>query len=280
MRYIVDNDMHIHSYLSLCAADKEQTAERILEYAMENNLTTVCVTDHFWDEKVKINGVTSHRDFYLGYLKQDFPHVSEILPLPKEKAKAEGIRFLFGCETELDYMLTVGISKERMNEFDFIIIPTTHFHMVKYTLSPEQFENAHTRAKAWVERLDAVLNMDLPFKKIGLAHLSCSLIGRNKEEFLSVMRLIDENEMERLFKKAALLGVGIEIHGSTLHYSQTEEEIELALRPFKIAKECGCKFYLGSDAHRPHEFSGAKENFERLIDLLDLKEEEKFRIQE
>ena len=36
MKYIVDNDMHIHSYLSLCAADKEQTAERILQYAKEN----------------------------------------------------------------------------------------------------------------------------------------------------------------------------------------------------------------------------------------------------
>lgn len=276
MKYIVDNDMHIHSYLSLCAADKEQTAERILQYAKENGLTTICVTDHLWDEKVKINGVEAHRDFYVGYLKQDFPHVSEILPLPKEKALESGIRFLFGCETELDFALTVGLSKERMDEFDFIIIPTTHLHMLKYTLTPEQFENAENRAKAWVERLDAVLNMDLPFHKIGLAHLSCSLIGRNKQEFFDVMRLLPEDEMKRLFEKAAELGVGIEIHGSTLHYCETKEETELALRPFRIAKQCGCKFYLGSDAHRPHEFKGAKERFEQLIDLLELTEDDKF----
>ena len=274
MKYIVDNDMHIHSYLSLCAADKEQTAQRILDYAKENSLTTVCVTDHLWDDKVKINGVTAHRDFYVGYLKQDFAHVTEILPLPKD----DNVRFLFGCETELDYLLTVGLSKERMNEFDFIIIPTTHFHMVDYTLTKEQWENAETRAKAWIDRLDAVLNMDLPFKKIGLAHLSCSLIGRNKQEFLDVMRLLPQKEMDRLFTKAAQLGVGIEVHGSTLRFSETPQEVELALRPFRTAKKCGCKFYLGSDAHRPHEFNGAKERFERLVDLLELSEDDKFRI--
>ena len=71
---------------------------------------------------------------------------------------------------------------------------------------------------------------------------------------------------------------GVEVHGNTLSYCKTEEEIELALRPFRIAKKCGCKFYLGSDAHRPHEFEGAKEKIERLIDLLVLTEDDKSRI--
>ena len=45
---------------------------------------------------------------------------------------------------------------------------------------------------------------------------------------------------------------------------------------FKIEKECGCKFYLGSDAHERHAFDGANEAFSRAIDILDLKEEDKF----
>ena len=52
MRYIVDNDLHIHSEISLCSRDPEQSNERILKYAIDNGLKTVCVTDHFWDEKV------------------------------------------------------------------------------------------------------------------------------------------------------------------------------------------------------------------------------------
>ena len=51
MRYIWDNDMHIHSNLSLCSRDPLQTPERILQYAKDNNLKTIVLTDHCWDEK-------------------------------------------------------------------------------------------------------------------------------------------------------------------------------------------------------------------------------------
>ena len=38
----------------------------------------------------------------------------------------------------------------------------------------------------------------------------------------------------------------------------------------------GCKFYLGSDAHHVTELERAKARFEKTIDLLDLKETDKF----
>ena len=56
----------------------------------------------------------------------------------------------------------------------------------------------------------------------------------------------------------------------------TLEELESILRPYKIAKKCGCKFYLGSDAHTQDGFIGAKENFEKIVDLLELEESDKF----
>ena len=46
MRYVFDHDFHIHSYLSTCSNDKEQSAERILKYALDNNLKQICITDH------------------------------------------------------------------------------------------------------------------------------------------------------------------------------------------------------------------------------------------
>ncbi len=50
MRYAVDHDMHIHSGISVCSKDPEQTPGRILKYAVDNNLKTIVLTDHFWDE--------------------------------------------------------------------------------------------------------------------------------------------------------------------------------------------------------------------------------------
>ena len=52
VRYIVDNDLHIHSKISICSSDEKQTNERILEYAEKNNFNTICLTNHFWDEKI------------------------------------------------------------------------------------------------------------------------------------------------------------------------------------------------------------------------------------
>lgn len=56
----------------------------------------------------------------------------------------------------------------------------------------------------------------------------------------------------------------------------SQEEKDILLRPYYIAKDCGCKFYLGSDSHKLEAFKNSKENFEDIITLLDLKETDKF----
>ena len=263
MKFQIDHDLHIHSNISKCSGDPAQTPERILAYAKENGLHTICITDHFWDEAVTI----LPESWYHG---QGLAHISAALPLPR----TEGIRFLFGCETELDRTLTIGVAKEHYDLFDFIIVPTTHMHMSGYTLTLEDGETAQKRADAWVKRFDSVLSADLPFHKVGIAHLTCTLIAPTREMFLETLALLPEEEMYRLFRKAAELGVGIELNFSFNNY--TDEEWELNLRPYKIAKACGCKFYLGSDAHTVGGLNGAIKKFERMVDDLGLTEEDKF----
>lgn len=262
MKYIIDNDLHIHSKLSLCSDDPLQTNERILEYAKENGLKTICLTDHFWDEAVE--GASAW------YGTQDYSHISGAKPLPQ----CDGVRFLFGCETDLNKNLTLGISKEKYDLFDFIIIPTTHFHMKGFTLTDEESATAESRAKAWVRRLETVLNMDLPFNKVGIAHLTCGLIAPAREEYLKVLEFISDEDLERVFTKASNIGVGIELNASDMGFA--DDEADIVLRIYKMAKKCGCKFYFGSDAHHPASFEISKERFEKAVELLDLTEEDKF----
>lgn len=261
MKFVYDHDLHIHSQLSTCSADKEQTPQRILRYAEENGLKTICLTDHFWDSSVP--GVSDW------YRPQDFAHVSSSKPLPT----SEGIRFMFGCETELDRFLTLGISKESLDLFDFIIIPTTHMHS-DFAMTEEDAASVDGRVRAWIRRLDAVLNMDLPFRKIGIAHLACFLIAPTKEEYHEVLKRLPEEELRRLFTKAAKLGVGIELNSYDMNFE--EEDAAVILRPFAIAKECGCKFYCGSDSHHPATFDIVKRVMERAVDMLGLEESDKF----
>ena len=44
----------------------------------------------------------------------------------------------------------------------------------------------------------------------------------------------------------------------------------------EYAKKCGCKFYLGSDAHHPDALYEAIPKFQRGIDALELLEDDKF----
>lgn len=262
MCYIFDNDLHIHSHISLCSKDPAQTTEAILQYAKDNGLKTVVITDHYWDSSVE--GASGF------YSAQNYDWISRSKPLPQ----SEGIRFLFGCETDIDKNMRLGIPMERFDDFDFVVIPTTHLHMKGFTITEEDASTCEGRARAWLSRLEGLLEMPLPFHKIGLAHLATPLIAPKREDYLKVLELLPEQRLRDLFEKCALLGVGIELNASDMDFS--DEEARTVLGMFVIAKECGCKFYLGSDAHHPQGLKKAKEIFERAIDMLGLTEDDKF----
>lgn len=261
-KFQVDHDLHIHSKLSLCSSDPEQSNERILAYAKENGFHTVCLTNHFWDERIPVEA-----DFYLA---QNFLHIAQARPLPQ----VEGICFLFGCEGEMNAEMTIGISKERMDEFEFIIVPTTHLHM-DVALDAEKDGSIERRAELWAKRLDSLLDSNLPFHKLGVAHLTTHLIDATAPgNHIRVLNEIPDSELFRLFEKAAKRGCGIELNAEDMNFPKEAEDS--VLRIYRVAKECGCKFYCGSDAHHPTQLNNAKALFEKAVTLLDLSENDKF----
>ncbi len=267
MRYQWDNDLHIHSKISLCSNDSEQTTERILQYAVDNGLKTLCLTDHYWDKAIPL---VAPSDFYE---KQDFDWISAAKPLPQ----TEGVRFLFGCETEMDRLMTIGLPMSRFDDFSFVIVPTTHFHFRGLTI-PEETVAPKDKAAFWMKKLEALLDQNWPFYKMGLAHMTCCLIDSARENFLETVAALDGRDMERVFRKAADCGIGIELNFDDMNYAPEEEET--VLRPYRIAKEMGCKFYMGSDAHHPKDLNDAPAIFERAIDALKLTEEDKFHLRD
>ncbi len=265
MKAKFDHDLHIHSKISLCSGREEQTKENILKYAIDNKLNTICITDHFWDEAVE----GAWHDFYT---VQNFPHISQIKPLPQD----EGIRFLFGCETEMDKHSTVALSKEKYDEFDFIVIPTTHFHMRSLTVFEEDLATTEKKVNIWLKRIYDVLSMDLPFHKVGFAHLTTALIEPERENLLKFIEAIPEEEMRKVFALVAEKGAGIELNRDGMNF--TEEDADIMLKPYRTAKEMGCKFYFGSDAHTPEGLAASKALFDRAIDYLGLEDTDMVKI--
>ncbi len=262
MKYQIDHDLHIHSMLSSCSGDPLQTKERILEYAKQNGLKKICVTDHLWDSKVP--GASNW------YLPQNYEHSAQILPLPQD----EQVEFYFGCETDMDKYFTLGLHPSSFDDFAFINVPTTHLHMTGFTID-EADMTLEGRKRLYIERLDKLLEMDLPFFKMGLAHPVCHNIALDFADHCKVLDRIDDATFARLYTKLAQKGMGFELNLRLWDYSPAQ--LESVMRPHRIAKACGCKFYLGCDAHHPEQLDGARAKFERMIDLLALTEEDKFR---
>lgn len=263
MTFTFDHDLHIHTALSKCVTDKAQSAERILQYAIDNHLSTVCVTNHYWDANV-----AGASRWYTG---QDFAHLSLVKPLPT----ARGVRFLFGCEADMTRDGRLTIPAERYDDFDLILVSLTHFnhaHLAIPTDAP-----ARERAKLWADRLAAVLDMPLPFHKVGLAHLACSYMDlQDRANYIETLNTISADTMTKLFSKAARLGVGIELNRCDMTYS--DREAYAVLRMFRIARDCGCRFYCGSDAHDATALAETPAILTRAIRALGLTEADKFKV--
>lgn len=262
MKYILDHDFHIHSQLSLCSSDPLQSTENILEYAKKNNFKSICLTDHFWDERIECPSEW--------YGKQDTKHIKESLPLPQD----ENVKFHFGCETEMDKKGDIAISEEMIAELEFVIVPTTHLHMMGLTIGEED-DSIEGRRNVYIKRFEKLLEKDLPFHKIGIAHLTCGLIVPNNiNGLVEVLDGVTDRQFNELFSESARKGLGIELNFNIKKYNDCQ--LESVLRPYRIAKEKGCKFYFGSDSHHPVDFKDQKENFQSIAEALDLNETDKF----
>ena len=261
MKFIIDHDYHIHSFLSDCSRDPEQNPQRILRYAEETGLRDICLTDHGWDASV--HGANEW------YERQSLDHIRRALPLPQ----SDTVRFHFGCETAMNKRLVIGMSLKALQTLDFLVVPTTHLHMTGFTIDAKD-DAFERRAVLYVRRFEALLKAPFPKNKVGVAHLTCPLIAPHGG-YLQVLGQVSDDVFRALFTKTAQRGFGVELNMPAVYGS--DQELAAVLRPYRIAKQCGCKFYLGSDAHHPEDFEGMPAQFRALVELLDLQESDKFR---
>ena len=268
MKFKIDHDLHIHSQLSLCSGDPEQSTQNILQYAVDNNLEHIVLANHFWDE-------TSPNPYNM-WPDCGCERLFSALPLPQ----ADGVHFHMGAETDMDIDCNIGLSKETIDKLDFIVIPTTHMHFKNASIREEELGKFSLLRDRYIERWEALLRADLPFHKIGLAHITCHLFvigypNRKWTDHIDVLDSIPTDTFKRLFSESEKLGMGIELNESLHKYAP--DELERILRVYRIAVECGCHFYRASDAHHPADFAIGLENSRRFVDLLHLDEDQKFK---
>ena len=256
------NDLHCHSYLSACCHDKKLTADVMLEFADKHDYGALCITDHLWD-----SAVPNPSNWYR---PQDIEHVKSSLPLPKGKTP-----FYFGCETELPANCIPALKKENFDLFDFVVIPPNHMHM-NGLVRPDGIDSPEKMARLMEDRLETLIEQDLPFNKIGIAHLTCGLMYVEGKA-ADVVAKMDEARLLRIFKAYAQAGAGIELNIGCI-MTEYDEHPEEMLLLYRIAKEAGCLFYASSDAHEIKSLNLVPTHLPFLIEKLGLTEKDQYKI--
>lgn len=249
MRFIPDHDLHIHTKLSPCSNDPRQTPEAILAYGLTAGLKLLNLADHCWPD-TPISKLRSWGD------------------LPQGRT----CHMMLGAEIDMNLHDELSASPAEIESLDFAVIAVNHLHLKRYCVPADFPDDAQTHKTRFQERLHALLDMDLPFYKTGLAHFSDGLVCQS--DHIRCLNLFTDAELRDIFTKVQRRGMGVELnlipdrfHGS---------DLDSVLRPFRIAKQLGCKFYMGGDAHHPDDFSIIlNRKMNPLIDLLELEEDDK-----
>lgn len=256
----ITHDFHIHTNLSLCA-EKDATVEYYVQRAEEIGLTKLGFSNHFWDSAVEgANGF---------YVPQNWEHV-ERLRAELEQVKSETVRTYFGCEAEYDPVHRgVAMTEETAERFDYIVVPNSHTHM---TMPKECYEPYRKHADFMVQAYEDILNSSVSRYITAMAHpfeaVCCPY------DYSILIDIIPDDRFKRLFDRTAGKGIAVEINIGNYHELEDQDIEKCAqIRMFRIAKECGCKFLFGSDAHnrRRHDSYG---HADVLADLLELREED------
>ncbi len=261
----ITHDFHIHTNLSLCA-QPDADVVGFIKAADENGITKIGFANHFWDDTLKHNyPYTVQNEAREWYAIQNFAHIAQI-KADLQKVTSDRVTTYFGCEVEYDYPHhSVALTEAIAEQFDFILVPNSHTHMVM----PLSFYKPHQRhidfmIQAYYDILHSPVSryitaMAHPFEAVCCPYDNRTLIEK-----------ISDDEFKRLFSLTAEKDIAVEINTS-VYRALDKDRIEHypTMRMFQLAKDCGCRFIFGSDAH-DHACYPTHKNADIIADYLAL----------
>ncbi len=240
----IQHDLHTHTYLSVCCREKEaQRPARMIRLAERMGLHTFGFSDHVW-----MHPTIPPSDFYASQ------GVTQITRLREDLASVDTpLRILVGCEADMVAPGRFGITPDFAASLDYVLLACSHFHMREFVAQPDSADPPdvarHLLAffrSAVSSRLATVIPH--PFIPLGF-----------QENYEAILACIPDEAFIDAFGLAAEQGVGIEIHPGHLDRAPLQAAPDgpagrmtsASVRMLALAKQAGCRFTFGTDAHAP-----------------------------
>ena len=261
----IKHDFHVHTQRSLCAPT-DAAVETFAEAIIRENIEKVCISNHFWDAKIP----PLSEDGY--FTMQNLERISKDLPGIEKLRRDTGAEIYFGCEAEYDPVHhDIAVSEETCEKFDFIIVPNSHTHLVM----PQEYWLDYPKHKEFLLTAYTDIIRSKVNKYITAVAHPFEIVGYPFDREKELLDTISDDEFRRLFDETAERGIAYEINVAGMGLSTKEKVASMyKMRLYRLAKECGCKFIFGSDAHSPVELTDYSKWAEYMTELLGLTEDD------
>lgn len=243
---ICRSDLHIHTNLSLCAP-RTTFVESYLPYFEKEGVKTAGISNHIHAPN-KLNTVYPQNINHTLSVKNELEQI-------KDKTD---VKFLVGCEIEYFYGQEPGLNREDCNKFDYVMIAASHIFNF-----PDEYAHMDLSTPKKVKdliyeqfRRACMLEIDKP---AAICHPLYPIACPFEQEVVDSMT---DSELGDCFTLAREKNKSVEVHACLYRkktYLDADGISPSYVRLLTIAKECGCKFFFGSDAHEPDAFIGVHE---------------------
>ncbi|HHX64598.1 MAG TPA: hypothetical protein GX702_06885, partial [Chloroflexi bacterium] len=255
-------DTHVHTPYSPCGRKTDDEGaylaapERYFRRAQEMGLQAIIFTDHFVENPAAPGSVPFYSSCGPEMISDLRAELARLEP-------PEDCRIYVGCETETMSTEWVGVSPEVSAALDFVLVPTTHYHLPGVPCPPswapeDVADHMLTMLASVVTRpwLDSVAH---PFAE------SEALIG----DLRAIYEAMDRARLEDVLGLAAHHGVALEVNVSSLASKNMPHYTEMYAEIVPLAKQMGVRFTCGSDAH-DHRRLGITQAAEEWIAAVGL----------
>lgn len=218
--FVLDFDLHIHTFHSPCGRD-EMIPEDIIRTAAGKGLTQIGITDHLYPftDQSMFDDIRSKVEKARRYIK-NAPEV------------------FLGCEAEIMAPGRTTGSPELAERLDYVMVAFTHFQNKGITEFPET-NDLEVIAKHYLAAFEYAVSLEWAFT---VAHPFLVIPEACSPD---VLKLIRESDLTPLLKKARDNDIAMEISARALFHWQGSFSIMF----YKLCKELGLRFTIGSDAH-------------------------------
>ncbi len=258
------NDLHVHTNLSVCAP-RYSYAENYIPYCKQENVKVIGFTDHVY---IKERMQAEHPEFkgtpgeYPALLREEVEELRE---------QNKDLKILLGCEAEVIYGRDFDVTFEESKNYDYVALAPSHILNLGNLYSGMDFSTPEKLRAFMLERFKIACKIKLAVPTV-ICHPLYPILSEFEQQ---VVDGITDSELGECFDLARENDKAIEIHACLYRKGTVRNADGLSpsyLRILEVAKECGCKFYMGSDAHQLRDFVGAHEKLAKACEYLGVTE--------